>query len=685
MQHRSFRAMPFRLAPFALAALSAAATFSAGAQTRAADASVLITGNPLAREQLTQPASVLSGDRLLLRRAGTLGETLDGLPGVSQSWFGPNSNRPVIRGLDGDRVRLLDNGAAAIDASNLSFDHAVAVDPLVVERLEVLRGPAALLYGGNATGGVVNAIDNRIPRSAQAGLGGRVEVRMGGAAAERSAAAVLEGGAGPIAWHADVYGRQTDDLRVPLFTPVDGGEDLAPSRRVRNSAADSRGGAVGAAWTDADGFAGVSFDSFRNHYGVTVEPDVLIRMKRERAAFSAERRRLGGVFTQLNVQASQTRYRHEEVEGSGEVGTTFRSRGEELRLEARHAPVGPFTGIVGLQSERLNFSALGEEAFVPGTRTRSDAVLLLEELRTGAVTWTAGARVERVSVASEGDVAGAAEERFGAAATRRFTPKSASVGALWAPAPGWALSASVGRTERAPAYYELFANGLHIATAAFERGDASLQTERSTHAELGLQWKQGANSARLQVFRTSFSRYISLEASGRDIGIEPEEAGGEPELVPEYVFRSVKARLQGLEAEGRVRLADRPWTLDLLPGLDIVRGSNRDTGEALPRIAPLRLKLGLEAIQGAWRAGVQMSHAARQSRVPATDVPTAGYTLLGVWLTWAAPLAGGDALWFLRADNLGNRLATSAGTIATLRPLAPLPGRALSAGVRVRF
>lgn len=669
----------------ALAVAALTPTPQAFAQSRPTEGIVVITGNPLGREQLTQPASVLAGDGLLVRRAGTLGETLDGLPGVSQSWFGPNSNRPVIRGLDGDRVRLLDNGAAAIDASNLSFDHAVSVDPLVVERLEVLRGPAALLYGGNATGGVVNAIDNRIPRSAQADLGGRVELRGGGAAAERAGAAVLEGGAGALAWHVDAFGRRTDDLQVPLFTPREDGQALAPTRRVRNSAADSRGGAVGAAWTDADGFIGLSFDTLRNDYGVTVEPDVGIRLQRERAAFSAERRRLGGWITQVGVQASRTRYRHEEVEGGGEVGTTFRSTGDELRIEARHGALGPLVGIVGLQSERLDFSALGAEAFVPATKTRSDAVFLLEELKSGAWGLSAGLRSERVDVRSAGDATGAEEERFGAPQSRRFSPTSASLGAAWAPGPGWSVNASIGHTERAPAYYELFANGLHVATAAYERGDPGLPAERSRHLEAGVSWKQGENSARLQLFRTAFARFISLEASGRDIEIAPDEPDGQARSLPEYRFRSVRARLQGLEAEARWRLVERPWTLDLLPGLDLVRGTNRDSGEPLPRLAPLRLRLGLEAAQGPWRGGLQWSHAARQDRVPATDIPTPGFTLLGAWLTRAAKLGGSDALWFLRADNLGHRLATSAGTIATLRALAPLPGRSLSAGVRLGF
>ena len=668
-----------------LCALAAAALAGPPAALHAQPppATVIITGNPLGRDSTAQASSVLSGDNLVLKRAGTLGETLDGLPGVTSTWFGPNSARPVIRGLDGDRVRVLDNGAAAIDASNLSFDHAVAVDPLVFERIEVLRGPAALMYGGSAIGGVVNAIDNRIPRAPLGAAGGRVELRLGGAAAERAGAAVLEGGAGNLAWHADAYSRSAGDLRVPLYTPVAEGEGLEPSRRVRNSASKGEGGAVGAAWTDDNGHAGLSIDSFRSRYGVTVEPDVTINMQRQRLAFSLQRRKLVGPLSQLDVQASTSNYVHQEIEGSGAIGTTFRSRGSELRMQAHHTPLGSLTGVIGLQSDSLSFSALGEEAFVPSTRTRSNALFVIEELHTGPLTWTAGLRTERTKVSSAGD-AGADDPRFGDASERQFTPKSLSLASTWAIGRGWAISASAGHTERAPAYYELFANGLHVATAAYERGDTTLGTERSRHADVGLEWKQDGSALKVNLFRTAFSRFISLDASGRHIEL-PGAAGAESSSVPEYVFRAVRARLQGIEVEGRLALTERPWVMALTSGLDIVRGQNLDSNEALPRLAPLRLRVGIEASQGAWRLGFTARHAATQTRVPTTDSATPASNLLSAWTSWQSTLGGADALWFLRLDNLGKQLAYNASTIGTIRLLAPLPGRSASAGVRLRF
>jgi len=682
------RAGPSRPLNRILLALAASLPGLATAQA-ATPNTVVITGNPLG-STLTAPSSVLAGDGLALRRAGTLGDTLDGLPGVAASSFGPQSSRPVIRGLDGDRIRLLDNGGASADASNLSFDHAVAVDPLVVERLEVLRGPAALLYGGNATGGVVNAIDNRIPRSPLRGLGGRGELRLGGAAGETAGAALLEAGAGGLNWHADVARRLSGNLRTPGFT-LPGETDRI--HRVANSDGDSTSAAVGASWADAQGHAGAAVDGHRNNYGVTVDPAVRIRMRRDRLQLGGERRGLAGPFSSVALQASHTRYQHQEVEGDGAVGTTFKSTGQELRVQANQAPLtladGTLRGVLGLQTEALDFSALGEEAFVPGTRTRSQALFTLQELALGAATLQAGVRLEKVKVHSDGDAADATELKFGPALSRSFSPRSLSLGLL-APlgSGGWRASASVGSTQRAPAYYELFANGVHVATDAFEQGDVDQKLERSRHLELGLQWQQGGHSLRAALWHTRFANYIALDATGGTVAVVDED--GNPADVPVYRFSGVPARLQGGEIEAHSRLATggwlAGWTLDASASLDWVRADNRRTGEPLPRIAPMRLQAGLDAAQGAWRGGVQLRHAARQGRVPANDVATPGWTTLDLWASWLQRLGPGtDAVWTLKLTNLGDALATNASALPLARDLSPAGGRAVHGSVRIAF
>ena len=640
---------------------------------------VVVTGNPLSQRELAAPVQALSGDALTLKRGASLGDTLDGLAGVGSTYFGPNSNRPTMRGLDGDRVRMLSNSGASVDASSLSFDHALPVDPLVLTRVEVLRGAAALQYGGNAIGGVVNAIDNRIPRLAQPGLNGVAELRLGGASDERGGAVVLDGGSNAFAWHVDAADRRADDQRVPRFNSEDG-----TSTRVRNSDAHGRSGAVGGSLLFSQGYAGVSVEDYHNEYGVTVEPDVRIQMQRQRLATAGEWRDPLPGLARVTWQFASSRYKHQEVEGSGEIGTVFESDGKDGRVEATHAAFqggwGSVQGVLGWQWDQSDFSALGEEALVPGTKTRSNALFLIEQFKSGPWSLQAGARAERVSVASTGGD----EERFGDPVTRRFSPKSLSLSGAYELGQGFSLSSNLSSSQRAPTFYELFANGVHVASGAFEVGDVNLGLERAKAVDLGLHWKQGEAKWSLQVYQTRFSNYIALDASGRSVELVGEDGG--TETVPEYLYRGVRARMHGIELEGRQPLpAVAGWGLTLGTTLDLVRGTNRDTGEPLPRLAPVRASLSIQAERGPWLIQAELRGARRQDRVPALDTPTAGYGILRLNIARHFDIGNLDAMWYLKLDNLANKLAYNAGSVQTIRELTPLPGRSVFAGLQVKF
>ena len=392
---------------------------------------VLITGNPLASTDVSTPTNVLSGDALVLRRGSTLGETLDQLPGLSSSYFGPNANRPVIRGQDGDRIRMLSNSGVSLDASALSYDHAVPIDPLVIERIEVLRGPAALLYGGGAIGGVVNAIDNRIPKAAIDEATGAAELRYGGAAIERGAAAIIETGGNGLAVHADGFWRRTDDLRVPSYQRPDGNGGFETEDLILNSASKSYGGAVGASRVWKQGFLGASIDTYRSNYGSVAEDNVTIDMYLNKLTLAGEVRELSGAIGAVSGQWLLSNYQHQELDG-GTVATTFKNKGSELRLQAEQRELslagGRLAGVFGLQAERADFSALGEEAFVPSTQTRQYAAFVLQEFSIGAGKLSFGARLGSARVDSAGDAAG--QTQFGPAQSRRFTPFSAALGGL---------------------------------------------------------------------------------------------------------------------------------------------------------------------------------------------------------------------------------------------------------------
>lgn len=645
---------------------------------------VIVTGNPLGSSEVATPASVLSGQGLVLRRGSSLGETLDGLPGVSSSYFGPNANRPVIRGQDGDRIRVLSNSGASLDASSLSSDHAVPIDPLVVERIEVLRGSAALLYGGSAVGGVVNAIDNRIPKARIDGVSGALETRLGGAAGERAVSALVETGGNGFALHADAFGRRTDDLRVPAFDrPL---EDGSTERRTRiaNSASRAQGGALGSSFVWDQGYVGASVDTYRNDYGIVAEDDITIQMRRDKLALAGEMRMPAGFITTLRAQAASTDYQHQEIEGDGSVGTTFKTRGSDARVEAVHQALslggGRLEGPAGLQFESSRFSALGEEAFVPSTRTRQAAAFMLERWTWGdRGHFSAGVRSEQARVSSEGDADGA-DPQFGPAQERKFSPRSASIGGVLNLGPRWQLSSNWSYTERPPTSYELYANGVHAATSAYERGDPQQALERGRNLDLALGWKDGGNRVKVGVFESRFSNYIALEATG-----EPDFVDDEGGSYPVFAFRGVRAKLYGLELEGTWRAMDGVRTVDVDAKLDIVRGSNVDSGEALPRMAPRRATVGVNLQQGAWTARAEVQHASAQDRLPATDIATAGWTLINLSASYALNLGERAALLILKLQNVGNELAYSASTISTVRALSPLPGRGLTAGLRLSF
>ena len=658
---------------------------------------VTVTGNPLGATDLIAPAVQYSGTGLLLRSQSTLGETLNNTPGVSSTYFGPNASRPIIRGLDGDRIRILSNSGASVDVSNLSYDHAVTADPISIERIEVLRGPGALLYGGNAIGGVVNLIDNRIPREPLQGLNGKVDFGFASANREKNGGLLLEGGNGAFGLHADAFSRSTDDVRVPVSLACTQGGVTRFANRICNSASEVRGGALGGSMFFDKGYLGASIGSYSNNYGAVAEDEVTIKMKSDRYALEGELRDLAGFFKSANIKLSHTDYRHTEFE-AGEPGTVFKNKGIDFRLEARHAKVGPLEGVIGLQADNSRFSADGAEAFAPYSRTRQTAFFAYEELGTSWGRLSFGARSERVKVESQGNPEVA---RF-VAGGRNFKPSSLALGALWKLTPAWQLTTNLARSQRAPKDYELFADGPHVATAAYEVGNANLGKESSINIDSGIQWKSGANSAKLNVFATRFSNYISLAATGLTRDSEGNgagvgavdcgngtsaESGCTSSLLPEFAYRQVRARFRGLEAGGTVRLLDAAQTVDLELRGDLVRATNADTGQPLPRIAPARVGATLVTAQGPWGARLGFDHIARQNRVSAGDRATDGYTLVSAALTYRMKAAASSVLWYARLDNAGDKLAYSATSILTQTApgKAPLPGRSFKVGLQATF
>ncbi|QNK68466.1 TonB-dependent receptor [Variovorax sp. PAMC26660] len=697
----NFRRNAIGVAVLSLAAFASASHAQAqgAAQAQPADASslreVTITGNPLGASELIAPTTTLSGDKLLLRSESTLGETLNNVPGVSSSYFGPNASRPIIRGQDGDRIRILQNGGGAPDASALSYDHAVPVDALVTERIEVLRGPSALQYGGSAVGGVVNVIDNRIPTEPINGFGGRADLGYATGNKEKNGGVVLEGGNDRFAVHVDAFKRDSKDASVPIDLNCSKPGSPWRARKICNSANEAHGGAVGGTLFFDQGYIGASVSTYRSTYGTVAEDDVTIGMKSDRYTLEGEWRP-GGIISSVHAKLSHTNYRHTEFEGS-EAGTKFSNMSNDLRIEARHQKIGNFEGLIGFSSETNRFAADGEEAFAPHSRTRSNALFLYEEYGTSWGRLSFGARTEKVRIRSLGYPDDPTVTRF-AIGERTFNPHSAAFGALVNLAPQWQLTSNLAYTERAPKDYELLANGPHVATAAWEVGDPNLKKEKSTGFDLGAQWKSGANTARVNAYVTRFGNYIGLTASGRTLDKEGQVVT-DPEVtdtLAEYLYRGVRARFTGIEASGNLRLLGTEGfarmvdasTLDLEWRGDIVRAKNLDTGEPLPRIAPLRVGATLVYGNGPWGARFGFDYNAAQHRVPSVGArETDAYTLWNAAITYRMKVQRANLTWYARMDNITNKLAYSPTSIltTTVYPNAPLPGRSLKVGLRVTF
>ena len=650
-------------------------------------APVFVTANPLGSSTLVSPSSALDSNALTLRRADSLGETLNGLPGVSTTTYGPMVGRPIIRGMDGDRIRLLQNGVAAYDASSLSYDHAVPQDTLSVERVEIVRGPAALLYGGNAIGGVVNTIDNRIPRDPLQGVSGQVDASYRGANDARAGAAMVEGGNGQFAFHVDAFDRDTSNERIPGFAHSDrqralDGPDVTQSYgSIPNSDGRWHGGAVGTSYTWADGYAGISYNGFDANYGSVAEDDVRLRMHQDHVAAASEIRNLQGPFSQLKFNFAYTDYEHREID-DGVTGTTFRNHGYEARIEARQKKIGPLDGAIGVQLSQNTFSALGDEALVPTSQTTNAALFGLEEWSvTVALKLSVGARYEHVSI----DPTSGGNEKFADSPRRDFNAGSVSAGAMFKLNPVLTVVGNVAYTERAPTYYELYSNGPHDATGQYLIGNPDAQKEKAISTDLSLRFARGPNKASAGVFYSRFSNYLTEFNTGRLVNDddEPVPAGTDGAL-NEAVYRGVRAEFYGVELDGVWRVFDKgAQRLDVEFVADYTHARNVDTGEALPRISPLRATLALDYGYGPYGARTEVVHAWAQHRVPADDLPTGSYTTLGVILTYKFRYGSTDWLAYVRGQNLTNQDVRYASSV--VRDIAPEGGRSVMVGLRTTF
>ncbi len=674
----------FILRSVSAATLLLSVSAAASAQDSLTD-EIIVTGSPLTRsvDEAITGVSVLTGEELSERLAGTIGETLKYEPGVSSTFFGAGASRPIIRGQGGDRVRVLLNGIGSIDASSASPDHAVAAEPAQAERIEVLRGASLLRYGSSGSGGIVNVIDGRIPTELpEDGIDGAVRIGASSVDNGREAAGSLDIGAGNLVFHIDGTIRETDEYDIPGFAESarlreleeaeegsEEGEEEEAFGNLANSQTKSTALTGGASYVGERGFIGFAVHKFDSDYGVPGgheegeeegeendeegeeegEEQVTIDLDQTRLDINGALE-FDGVIEKVQFFGGYADYEHTEFEAPGEVGTIFTNEGYEARLEAIQRESNGWSAAYGVQLRNRDFSAIGEEAFVPPTETTQIGIYTFHEKELGNVHLEGAARYENTqqenSVTNE-DI--------------DFNLLSVSVGGDFHLTDSVRLGGTAFRTERAPTTEELFSNGPHLATEQFEVGDPTLSKEVATGVELAFRHREEGHYLTVNAFYTDYSDYI-FET----------ETGEEEDGLPVFQFTGEDASFKGFEVQGGMDITEfGNFTLKADALAEYVRAKT-DSGN-LPRIPPLSILTGVEAESERFNFRAELDYAAEQNKVETFEIPTDDYALVNLFATWRAPANAQDVRLSLSVLNLLDDDARQHTSF--LKDVAPLPGR----------
>ena len=690
------------------AALLLSVSAAASAQDTLTD-EIIVTGSPLTRsvDEAITGVSVLSGEELSNRIAGTIGETLKSEPGVSSTFFGAGASRPIIRGQGGDRVRVLTNGIGSIDASSASPDHAVAAEPAQAERIEVLRGASLLRYGSSGSGGIINVIDGRIPTELpENGVDGAVRIGASSVDNGREAAGSIDFGAGNLVFHFDGTIKETDNYRIPGFAESSrlraleeaeeehdedeeghdedehGHEDEEEAfGRLENSQTKSTALTGGASYIGERGFIGFAVHKFDSDYGIPgghghgeeehghedeeehddeehEEEEHEEEEGEEQVTIGLDQTRLDingalefdGAIEKVQFFGGYADYKHTEFEAPGEVGTVFTNEGYEARLEAIQRETNGWAAAYGIQLRNRDFAAIGEEAFVPPTKTKQIGIYTFHEKEIGDFHLEGAARYENTQ-----------QENSVTNQDIDFNLLSVSAGGDVHLTDAIRLGGTVFRTQRAPTTEELFSNGPHLATEQFELGDATLGKETATGIEAAFRHREDGHYLTVNAFYTDYSNYI-FET----------ETGDEEDGLDVFQYTGEDASFKGFEVQGGMDLAEfGDFTLKADALAEYVRAKT-DSGN-LPRIPPLSVLTGIEADSERFNFRAELDYAAKQNKVETFEIPTDDYALVNLFATWRAPAGTQDVRLSLSVLNLLDDDARQHTSF--LKDVVPLPGR----------
>ncbi len=689
---------------------------------------VVVSGGEIERSETdtAQPVTILSEDNLKLQTQPTLGDTLETQPGVGGSGFTAGASRPVIRGQADNRVRVLNNGTEVFDVSNISPDHAPSVSTLLSQSIEVVRGPATILYGSGAIGGVVNVTDNLIPvEQPPTQISGEVDGRFDSVDLERSGAMALT--LSPFKHfviHAEGSLLRTDDRSIPGFaldqriraelTPEqrhDNGFGGNPFGTVPNTMVETKDFGIGASYVWDKGYFGASYTRFLSYYGVPNDPEtdepgvpparVHINMRKDQYNVRSSVVDPLPWFSVANLKFVYTDYKHDELDNN-KVGATFKANGVDSRIELLHKPVGLFEGSIGSQVFYKNLSVLGEEAFLQPNDTLAVAGFIFEEVKLNPVRLQFGVRVEYDSVSIDSSDPELTSLTSPSQKDQEFLPISGAAGAIYDFAKDWQLALNLAYSERAPTTEELFARGPHDATFQFIIGDPNLDVEIDRSVDLSLRRTAGRVTGFLSGFYMSYDGFIDFTPTGVfDEGLQvfiytPKQAtfyGGEGRvdfhLLPLSITKispatadSDSKSVKNVITGGEQIVEKNPNDLFLRLQADYVHAED-SSGEPLPRITPFRWGVSLNYESEHWTASIEGWLVDSQNRVAQFETTTPNYTFFNVSAGYKFQAWRTYNYLYVRATNLLD--AEGRDHLSFLKEVFPLPGRGVVVGLRSTF
>jgi len=653
---------------------------------------VVSTALKHATSKSAKPVTVLSGDLLRSKVGSTIGETLKNELGITTQSFGSGVGTPVIRGQAGPRVRVMQNSMGNNDASSLSPDHANGVEPILAERVEVLRGPATLLYGNGAIGGVVNVIDNRIPEVVPDKLvGGAGEQRYDSVTNESASVLKLEGGKNGWAYHFDGFyrdqgnthigGRAIDEQAVRVNEP-DFAAPINPDGLIVNTEGRTRGGSAGVSRIGDAGLIGASINTLERNYGIPSDGSgglpVTVELKQTKYDFKGQLNKPFSFAEQIRTKFGYTDYQHQELD-AGMPATTFLNKTYESRLELEHQPIGAVRGVWGFQSTNSEFTAVsadGSAPLVPKSDIDSYGLFAVESFKSGVVTYEFGGRGEWQTISPENRN------------SLTYLPISGSASALWDVTDQHQLSLGITHSQRAPLIQELFYDGVHEASRSYELGDANLTREVSNNLDLGYRYQASWMTAEINLFHNWVSDYIYQQRANylydEDAGTFVSNCPYGGACIPVEESQQAAATFKGFEAQTILPLMQNNYgALDLTLFGDYTRGKF-DKGGDVPRMPPLRYGFQLSYEKNDLSTNARLTRGESQTYSGENETPTPSYLLLNLGAQYR--LAGfqkSNILLFANGKNILNENIRN--STSYLRNFAPDPGRSAEIGVRISY